>query len=290
MSLLFLFCSTNWNFIDANWKFFFCLSYPSVYQLTHLCSYNRLASLGLESIEAKRSRLSVSSDENEGTDGLNKVTAALAEKTAVKMDKTTVVRRLLLNQMQLIGLVGQFNLNWPDLVSKAFAATDSVASFSPVNGGFGSALNCLVRPHNIVIPVFNVFTSIGLIVISSGLVTVFWIIIHPCLSKRKKRKVISPKEQRKRRHDNVYVSVIILFYMMYSSLARVGFGLFSCELFQVIQYNTIVVQDKYIFRLLRKWCYFIYKQANTTNIYLQADNSIMFRLSYTPDCRPCLNP
>ena len=149
-------------------------------------------------------------------------------KSVVTREKESVVRRLFLSHMQLIGLVGQFNLHWPEGVTKALSVTDSVASFSLLDGGFGSALDCMVRPTGLAIPVFNIITSTGLLIVSAVLVMVYWIFLHPVVLRCWKK---DSSEGNSHRRVKMLVSVIALWYMMYSSCARVGFSMFSCTLF-----------------------------------------------------------
>ena len=133
-------------------------------------------------------------------------------KPVVTREKESVVRRLFLSHIQLIGLVGQFELHWPAGVTKAMAVTDSVASFSLLDGGFGSALDCLVRPEGLMIPMFNVLVSIGLLLMSSILVIFFWCILYPAViycTKRNAAKVTLQK-LKARRHVKMLVSVITL--------------------------------------------------------------------------------
>ena len=69
----------------------------------------------------------------------------------------------------------------------ALTVKDSVASFSLLNKGFGSALDCMVRPTELAMPVFNIYiiTSAGLLTlpsvqlkVGSALIVVYWIFLH----------------------------------------------------------------------------------------------------------------
>ena len=133
-------------------------------------------------------------------------------------------------------MVGQFNLSWPQGVVNVFTVTDSISSFSLVNGGFGSALDCSFRPYYLPIPMFNMFVSLALLVGSAVTMLFYWNYLHPfimlrCLKHKKKNSFGFGRKLRSRRSVKFLISVITLWYMMYSSCARQGFAIFSCTKF-----------------------------------------------------------
>ena len=155
-----------------------------------------------------------------------------------KAQRFDIVRRLAVSHLQVLGLVGQMKLHFPDAIVNLFAASDTVSSFSFFSGNFGGALECSLRPAWLPKPAFLTLSSLCLFALSYVVNMVYWYGLHGCVRnamrccKKKSNKEQSSKEQKKRRRAKLIVSLIALWYMMYASLARAGLSLFSCQLFE----------------------------------------------------------
>ena len=143
---------------------------------------------------------------------------------AAKRDKSSVAVRLLLSYMQVLGLVGKFDLHWPDAVNFAFESSSSVTSFNFFSSSVGGSLDCLTRPVWMELPVYTLLGSSVLIGIISVATVVSWRLIYPLCQKCRNNDPVTAQDM----NTKMVMTAIALGYMMYSSFATAFFGLFSC--------------------------------------------------------------
>jgi len=152
--------------------------------------------------------------------------------------KYNVVQRLALSHLQVIGLVGKFNLAWPPFIEETFSAVDTVSSLS-FTDGLNSTLDCWLRgPYNIAIPMFSILTSSASLILIFLIPTLIWFVILPifkCFGKICTRKKNNRHEQEERyqmkNSSKFVICIIALLYVSYSSMARSGLGIYNCTTF-----------------------------------------------------------
>ncbi len=161
---------------------------------------------------------------------------------------TAVVQRLLLSQLQVISIVGkvhifysslsttvynsimqcilfyypQFDYPWTKVVRGMFGILDTVS-----NAGFGSnislsgGLKCWYQNsfRHVPLPFLELCVATGGFVMGLILVCLFWH-VYGCINKNKPRM-----------YQLMTISVIVLSFLLYSSLTRSFFEVFSCKTF-----------------------------------------------------------
>ena len=147
-----------------------------------------------------------------------------------------VVQRLALSHLQVISLVGKFNLQWPAGVSKGFETASSVSTLSPFGAQFGGGMDCTFRSDGMMYPLFGIVSSIASLVLSVLIVVVYWLFIHPVFAKCCKKAEMGVESTtaesttaESSRSVKMLISLISLWYMMYSSCASAAFSMLSCE-------------------------------------------------------------
>jgi hypothetical protein len=149
----------------------------------------------------------------------------------VKREKHSVVQRLVLSHLQILGLVSKFNLRWPPAVETVFSVSSTAASFNVFEASLGGGVECLLRPSTIAAPIFKLLLSVVSIILTVVTVHIYWNWIHPRVL-RCFKKPIEIVETKALVQKQVLMSVIALLYMMYSSFASAFFALFSCTGFE----------------------------------------------------------
>ena len=152
-------------------------------------------------------------------------------KSATTRKEHSVIQRLTLSHLQVLGLVGNFNFIWPQILSSCFSIIDTISSLSPTSSLNGS-IECFLRPSNMMIPVFNILVSIGFLLLILTLIVLLWIVIIPFLGLCQRRKNNKTNgDDKMSNYTKLIISIIALFYISYSSMTRTGLGIFNCILY-----------------------------------------------------------
>lgn len=141
----------------------------------------------------------------------SEVTEPRSEATKSK----SVIQRLAFSHLQVLSIVGKFDFVWPEAVRNMFGVSETVSSVG-TSIGVGGGLKCLANSVSSLPLPFSMalFYCTSLIVGALGVVG-FW----QGIKKFRKKDTVK---------DHTTVSLIVLVFLMYSSIVSSFFKLFSC--------------------------------------------------------------
>ncbi len=155
-----------------------------------------------------------------------------AELTASKdIQLSVVAQRSAISHLQVLGLIGRLDFQWPDVLTSFFSFSDTAGStsVSSVNGLgiLDASTKCLLYQPQIPYPHNELITNV-ISYLLTGVLAVLMTVALNYISCRQKTKV---KEQGISTSllSKVLLSIIVLSFSMYSKLVRSLMQLFSCS-------------------------------------------------------------
>ena len=134
----------------------------------------------------------------------------------------SIIQRLILNHLQVLSIVGNFSFNWPSPVQSLYSLSTSISSLGSLTT-VGS-IRCLFDSLAVPPPMQDMVLVVVAYISAVVLILCFW------LSRMKLKPLIlrRPVSSTATTLEKIMISVIVLTFLMYSSILRTFFALFAC--------------------------------------------------------------
>ena len=143
-----------------------------------------------------------------------------------------ILQRVFLNHLQLLSIIFSFDFKWPPEVV-SFMSSMNVLSFSGVSGSFGGGMKCLFYVPSLPDSLNELLLMLYILTAGTVIIPLFWI----TKAYYRSRNQISSGQTSENgtgttsTGQKITVSLVALYYLLYSTLIRLYFGLFACTSF-----------------------------------------------------------
>jgi hypothetical protein len=133
----------------------------------------------------------------------------------------SVLQRSAVNHLQILGLLGRLNFQWPSLVRTLFRVAEGATSLSVLSSlqmvSLDESIKCGLYSSSTPLPMNEMIVDTVSLLITAAIVLLFWA-IRMCYKQQERTKVFR----------KIVISLITLFYLSYSKILRDLFQLFDC--------------------------------------------------------------
>jgi hypothetical protein len=168
----------------------------------------------------------------------------------------SVIQRVFLSHLQVIGIIGGFNFQWPDSIKSTFQVFRTIASLSFVSDGVGGGIKCALYLQTLPNPMNDLMINVVLLLIALLLIQLFWRLLS-CIRSftiKKKEGEEGAAVDLLSTTQKIIISYIALLYLVYSNFVRLWFQLFSCTQFRDVE-NIPIESEKRLNGALDMICY-----------------------------------
>ena len=168
---------------------------------------------------------------------LNVNTPPISLADQVKIDEnkeTSVVQRIFLSHIQVLGILSHFQFHYPPGVQSLFTISQfastggfgSQVSYSSILSSVSGGMECLFYSPSIPFPFNDLMVTSFLFLTAVCLIILFWSIVH--LYKMAKKRNDDLKQLKKVTRQKIIICIIVLTFMFYNKIMTSFFQLFCC--------------------------------------------------------------
>ena len=129
----------------------------------------------------------------------------------------SVIQRVTLSHLQVVGIIGSFNFQWPSSVKTTFQTFRTIASLSFLSDGVGGGIKCSLYLQEYPNPVNDLLINLVILIISLSIIALFWMVYNFCRIKISRKYSASDVDLTTK--QKIIISFIALLYLVYVSLS-----------------------------------------------------------------------